>query len=335
MKTLIKSPEKDFVILNLTDPQLGNGEWDKDHKAYKILTYTLHELIRKVQPDLITVTGDISWGEGHFDAYKNFAELMQSCGIPWAPVWGNHDNEDGADIVEEIADLYGTYSTCLFEKGDPALGSGNYIIKIEENGKIVEALFMMDTHADNDITLLDRNCVPQTYGSYASLTPLQLEWYKEQVQEMKKQGCQDSSLFVHIPLYGYREAFYAATEEDLRAPESVSLADSYKGIGWKDGYKETCFGVNREGIASTNYNDGVRAVLEECGITKNVVAGHEHINNFSIPFNGIRYTYATKIGPGCYWPSDLNGGTVLTVTSEGVSELRHEYVDVEHIVNAE
>ena len=332
MFTLNKTHGKDFVILNLTDPQLSNGEWAADHVAYKILTYTVEELIKKVQPDLITVSGDISWGEGHFEAYKNFADLMQSYGIPWAPVWGNHDNEDGAAVVEEIADLYMTYPTCLYEKGDPALGNGNYVIAIKEGEKIVEAVFMMDTHANNDICLFDRNCVIQKYGSYASLTPVQLEWYKEQVKNLKALGCNDSSLIVHIPLYGYRKAFYAATEEELRAPKSVSIEDSYKGVGWKDEYKKTSFGVNREGIASSNYDDGVVEVLEECGHTKHVIAGHEHVNNFSILYNGIRLTYGTKIGMGCYWDSDLNGGTVLTVTENGVKELHHEYIDVSHLI---
>ncbi len=332
MLTLNKTPGKDFIILNLTDPQLGTGEWAEDHNAQKILKYTAEELIKRVKPDLITVSGDISWGAGEFDAYKNFADLMESYGIPWAPVWGNHDNEDGANIVEDIADLYLTYPTCLYEKGDPSLGNGNYIIAIKEGEKIVEAVFMMDTHANNDIVLLDRNCIPQKFGSYASLTPAQLEWYKSQVAELKEMGCTDSSLIIHIPLYGYREAFYEATEEEFREPRKVSIEESYKGIGWKDGYKETCFGVNREGIASSNYNDGVLPVLVECAHTKHVIAGHEHINNFSIPYKGIRLTYGTKIGPGCYWDSDLNGGTVMTVTENGVKELHHEYVDVKHML---
>lgn len=332
MLTINKTPGKDFVILNLTDPQMGNGEWAPDHKVYKILTYTLDELIKKVKPDLITVSGDISWGADNLDAYRNFADLMQSYGIPWAPVWGNHDNEDGADVIEEVADLYLTYSTCLYEKGDPALGNGNYVIAVKEGDKIVEAVFMMDTHAGNDVYLLDRNCVMQRYSSYASLTPAQLEWYKEQVTALKSVGCKDSTLVVHIPLHGYRKAFYAATEEELRAPQSVSIEDSYKGIGWKDEHKKTSFGVNREGIASSNYDDGVVEVLKECDHTKHVIAGHEHVNNFSVLYDGIRLTYATKIGMGCYWDSDLNGGTVLTVTENGVKELHHEYVDVSHLL---
>lgn len=332
MITINKTPGKDFVILNLTDPQLNPPEWAPEYSARKILEYTLNELISRVKPDLITVSGDISWGANHFEAYRCFAELMETHGIPWAPVWGNHDNEGGPDVIEEIVQLYSNYSTFLYERGDKKLGNGNYVITIMEEDRCVEALFMMDTHSDNDIVLLDRNCVPKTYGSYASLTPEQLDWYRDQVQLLSERGCRDSSLIVHIPLYGYREAFYAATEEAFREPGKVSLADSYRGIGWKDEYKATSFGVNREGIASSNYNDGVLPVLVELGHTKHVIAGHEHVNNFSILFNGVRLTYATKIGSGCYWDADLNGGTVLTVTENGVQNLHHVYVDVSHLL---
>lgn len=332
MITLNKTPGKDFVILNLTDPQLGTGEWADGDLGKKLLTYTLDELIKKVKPDLITISGDISWGAGEFEAYKNFADLMQSYGIPWAPVWGNHDDEDGAEVVEEIANLYLTYPTCIYEKGDPALGNGNYVIAIKEGDKIVEAVFMMDTHSNNDIHLLDGECVMKTFGSYASLTPAQIEWYKEQIKELKALNSKDSTLIIHIPLYGYRQAFYDATEEEFRPSQKVSLEDSYKGVGWKDEYKDCCFGVRRENIASSNYDDGVFPVLLELDHTKHVVAGHEHINNFSILYKGIRLTYGTKIGKGCYWNSDLNGGTVLTVDENGVKELHHEYVDVQHLL---
>ena len=332
MLTLQKTPGKAFTILNLTDPQLATHEWAADHPAYRILMDTLQQLIARVKPDLITVSGDISWGNEHFEAYRNFADLMHSYGIPWAPVWGNHDNDGGAAFIDRVADLYLTYDTCLYEKGDPALGNGNYVIAIKEGEKTVEAVFMMDTHSGIRLSYLDRNCVLQESGSYAYLTPSQMSWYRTQVEALKAQGCTDSTLIVHIPLYSYREAFYAATTDELRAPKSVSLADSYRGVGWKQDYRQGCFGINREGIASANCNDGVFAVLKECDHTRHVIAGHEHINNFSIPYEGIRLTYGTKLGMGCYWDADLNGGTVLTVTERGVQELRHEYVDVSHLL---
>ena len=56
MITLTKKKNTDFKVLNLTDPQLLTHEWEKEHIGYKILTYTVNNLINEVKPDLITVS---------------------------------------------------------------------------------------------------------------------------------------------------------------------------------------------------------------------------------------------------------------------------------------
>lgn len=328
-----KAANKDFTILNLTDPHFDISEWSKDGVTYKIFDYTLKELVKRVNPDLITVSGDISWGADHYKAYKDFADYMENLGIPWSPIWGNHDSEDGDDIIEEIENLYLTYKTCFYEKGDRRLGNGNYVIEICEGDKTVEAIFMMDTHYTVTENLLDINCNPVNTLSYASLTSEQVDWYKKEVEKLFDKGCKDSIMIIHIPCYGYREAFFAATQDDKRQKGSVSIEESHNGVGWKEEYKKSSFGVNRDGICSPDYDDGVFSVICECGHTKNVIAGHDHINNFSILYKGVRLSYGLKIGMGCYWNSDLNGGTVYKIDSNGVKCMHHEYVDVSGFLN--
>ena len=46
MITLKKQPDCDFLILNLTDPQLDDEEWDKYRYRHTIET-TLNELIEE------------------------------------------------------------------------------------------------------------------------------------------------------------------------------------------------------------------------------------------------------------------------------------------------
>ena len=143
MKILQKSRDRDFVVLNLTDPQLNDEEWNPDHKNRKILEYTITELIRRVKPDLITISGDLAWAGCDY-SYDMLADFLDSFGIPWAPVWGNHDNQNGAEYINGVAERYMRCSYCLYEKGNPLLGNGNYIISIEEDGKPIEAVFMLD-----------------------------------------------------------------------------------------------------------------------------------------------------------------------------------------------
>jgi hypothetical protein len=51
------------------------------------------------------------------------------------------------------------------------------------------------------------------------------------------------------------------------------------------------------------------------------------VNNWIIPYRGIRLIYALKTGAGCYWEPALNGGTVLKIDGNGVADVYHEYVD--------
>ena len=325
MKVLKKQPGKDFVILNLTDPQLGDPEWAEGHMNRSVIEYTVEKLIEKVQPDLITISGDLAWA-GYTLAYDLLAELLEQFQIPWAPVWGNHDNQGGAECIDRIVNRYMAYPHFLYEKGDPAIGNGNYVIAIEEDGKIVEALVMVDSH--NRVEYVREGRDEDTTD--AKLIPEQLEWYRQQIRLLKEKGCDSATMILHIPPYVYREASRAAFKEGVDL-KSVSLQEAEGASCWNEGYEDS-FGVQYEGICSYPEEDGVFAVVKEEGVTKRIIAGHDHVNNWVITYDGVQLIYGLKTGAGCYWNPILNGGTVLKVGKEGVYEVKHEYVDVTHLL---
>lgn len=325
MIVLKKQPNKDFIILNITDPQLGDPEWAEGHIDRKILEYTLTELIKKTKPDLITVSGDLAWAE-YDKAYLMLADFLEKFEIPWALVWGNHDNQNGPEHVEKIVEEYVKYPHCIYEKGDPALGNGNYVICIEENGKTVEALIMMDSH--NKAPYVDAE--GQEQFAWARLIPEQVTWYKEQAKLLKAKGCDSSTLIVHIPIYAYFLASKAAYKEGIEL-NKVTVEVAEGASCWQEGYTDSV-GVQHEGIGCYPAEDGMLAAINEEGITKRVIAGHDHVNNSMICYEGVQLIYALKTGPGCYWEPSLNGGTVLKVGSNGVYKVTHEYVDASHII---
>ncbi len=324
MITLKKTPGKDFKILNLTDPQLGNGEW-ADGDNCRFLIKTLTELVERVHPDLITVSGDLSWA-GSDLAYDKLAEFLDSFGIPWAPVWGNHDNQNGPEYIDSVADRYLTHPLCVYEKGDPALGNGNYVIRIEENGKAVSAVLMMDSH--------DRAPYTKEDGSedtcWGKLYPAQMEWYREQINALTEEGCRDTAMIMHIPFYAYRDASAAAFKKGVDLSKVTPEEADGEEI-WNDGYKTSC-GVQYEGVCSYELDDGVFPVVRDLGSTKYVIVGHDHVNNWIIEYEGVTLVYGLKIGCGCYWNPILNGGTVLTVGDRGFTGVRHEYVDISELL---
>ena len=298
MLTVKKQSNRDFLILNLSDPQLSSDEWQEGQQNREILVNTINELIDRVKPDFITVSGDVAWA-GNRLAYEAFGKFLDSFQIPWAVVWGNHDNQGGPEFIEEVVELYEKFPYFYYEKGDPALGNGNYVIGIEEEGKIVEGLIMMDSHDRAPFVDADGN----THEAWAKLIPEQIVWYKEQIRLLQEQGCTDTTLITHIPIYAYRQAFETSYDERLA-------------------------GVGHEEVSSFAEEDGVFGAVKELGSTKHIIVGHDHVNNWMIQYEGVCLIFALKTGPGCYWRPEMNGGTVIRVTSEGVSDVYHEVVAV-------
>lgn len=324
MFTLKKSQDKDFLVLNLADIQLSKEEWGESHTHSKIVNYTVTELVGRLKPDLITLSGDQGWA-GDFDAYMKVGEFIDSFDIPWTFVWGNHDQQDGYDFTDKVVDGYSKLKNLIFENGPKNLGRGNFVIEVIENDVPVSALILMDTH--------DRLPVKKEDGTeeltWAKLMPEQHEWYKEQINALKLKGCNNTAIITHIPIYAYRTAFDKAIKPDVDQ-ESLTFEESCKKEYWNEGYDDS-FGVKLEGICCYPEDDGFFEVIREIGSTKAYICGHDHVNCTSIGYDDVRLVYALKTGPGCYWRPWMNGGTTLKITSEGIGEIKHEFVNADHL----
>lgn len=298
-----KDPDSDFIILNVSDIQLFSvnsvlfGEWFAEK--------TLDILVEKVHPDLITLSGDNEWGA---TACLKMIEAIDSYGIPWAPVMGNHDRDF---VISQFWVAYNLYKAenCIFEFGPDNMGYGNYIINITQNSKTIHTLFMMDTHADIDVK----------YGE--GLTERQLEWYKWAVEGIKKENGKtvESSVIMHIPTPEYADAWKSVHDE------SGNLIEPYADAPF-------CYCL--ESISYPDRNVGFFNLCKELGSTKNIIVGHDHVNCFSIDYEGITLTYAMKLGLGGYFDPRLNGGTVLTVDSDGKTQTDYVYVDPMSVIKS-
>ena len=309
MRSFHKEQNKDFVILNLSDPQMSDGEWADDHPLKAIIEHTVTQLVERVQPDLITITGDVAWAE-HYKSYESLANLLDSTGIPWAPVWGNHDHQCGKESLLRAAALLKEHPLCLLEDGDPAYGNGNYIITIDEEGTPVTALFMIDSHNSTEI---EEN--GEKKWAYDKLWPNQLEWIGKEASALKEKGYVDGLMMLHIPLYAYRLAAQKLFPEG-------------------QGGDADC-GVQHEPVFSHPCEDGALDMIRKTKLITHVLAGHDHSNNFMTDYEGIRLMFAAKSGAGCYWQEKLNGGTVIRINSDGICDAHHEFVNVSHLTQDE
>ncbi len=315
-----KNPNKDFVILNLTDVHTENHELSEDSEKLRVLKNTVTELVERIKPDLITVSGDLAWG-GSFEAYRMLADFMEGFNTPWTLAWGNHDQEKGYEVLDRSAEILRGSKNLIYEDGPAELGRGNFVIAICEDDKIVHGIIVMDTH--NRVKFL--NDEGKEDWGWGKLYPEQFQWYREQVCNLTDCGCNDTSILIHQPIYAYRYALKAAVKEGID-PRSISLKDSYGEDCWNDGYKDS-FGINCEDVCCFKIDDSFFDVVTELGSTKTVIAGHDHVNCSCIRYKGVRLTYGLKTGMGAYWKPEMNGGTTFTVTSEGITDIKHEFVD--------
>ena len=275
---LEKERGEDFVILTISDPQMLEGWWMNEESVEgNSLRYTMEELIENTDPDLILCTGDFT-ADGREEIFRELGKYVDSFGIPWATVWGNHDHTYKqlsfyAMPLDQMEALYTTgFENCLFKAGASEMGSGNYTIGICENGKFVEAIFMMDTHQ----TQKYHDDAGNAFEAEASLNDAQKQWYRDKVNLMKQLGCNESILVTHQPLTGHNTAMKAAVE-DLNAYNSLLTPDSaLKGVGWKEEYKDTSFGVlvttcAGEVSGHIHPEDGMHALFKELDHTKNAI----------------------------------------------------------------
>ena len=314
MKILQKQKDQKFTVLHLTDTHLYHDEWIGERGEH--LKRTVNYLVEQAKPDLITISGDLAWA-GQYHSYEDFANWMDSYGIPWAPVFGNHDDQDGYEAVAKAAEILLAKDTCLLEQGDPTLGCGNYVIGIEEEGKLVHGIIMMDSHANK----LWVDAEGKEHNPYAELYPEQFPWYRQQVEELKALGAGETTLIMHIPIYTYHDAIKAALKADVD-PKAVSFYNGEQGDCWNEGYEDS-FGVYREGICSYPVDNGFFEEILAGGTTKTVICGHDHVNTFAVPYKGVRLAYGLKTGRGSYHDDRINGGSILTIDSDGKMEMKH------------
>ena len=130
MKVLQKKKDKKFTILHLTDTHLYHEDWMGEKG--ECLRNTVNFLVGQAKPDLITISGDLAW-TGQYDSYEDFAGWMDGYGIPWAPVFGNHDNQNGPEAVAKAADILLARKTCLLEAGDLATACRRLLVCANED----------------------------------------------------------------------------------------------------------------------------------------------------------------------------------------------------------
>ena len=313
----------EFKVMQLTDVHIGGGFMSikKDSMAINAVA----SMIAAEKPDLVVVSGDIAYPvpfqAGTFNnksSAKLFAELMEELGVYWCPAFGNHDTESYSYYTRaEMGDFYESenYPHCLFQKGpDDIYGCGNYVVNVKNTaGKIVQSIFMIDS---NDY--IGNGLISSIIWEYDFIHEDQVNWYKNQIAALTEENGGDtpkSIAFFHIPLVEYLDAWTEYTENGSQDTENVKYL--YGKVG-ETGSMVYC----------SKTNSGLFETARELGSTQGFFCGHDHLNNFSIDYKGIRLTYGYSVDylayPGIMKYGSQRGCTMITISQDGSFDPVHE-----------
>ncbi len=295
--TIKKNGDGDFKVLMFTDTHLNGKKEDNTTVSYIVKNIT------EQKPDLVIFGGDnVSSG---FNKKRNveLAELMETLGVYWAAVLGNHEG-DGILAVsrEENVEIFSSYDHCLMREGKEGIdGNGNYAINIlNSDGTLKEVFFLMDSGSYMTEETKKEYGVTEDGEVYDGVKTSQVEWYKEKHDAIEAEyGKFKSVTVVHIPPYQAEKEY---TEGDF------------------------LYGEKREGVCESGFDSGLIDAMIEKGSAQAVYFGHDHVNNFGVMHEDIILSYIQPSGYGVYnmetkfdspeneW---IQGCTLLNIKADG------------------
>lgn len=269
-KTLRFREDGTFKILQLTDMHLyDDGKFDEP-----AITGAL-ELISREAPDLVAFTGDISC-DGSHEACGNrldsFLSRVDALGVPYTYTLGNHesDTSEAGELGRQhvIADVLSRHALSLFEKGDGALGVGNYVIPVysRDGARRAWALYHLDCHSGVKY--------PFTPGELtrrdAYISRAQRAWLEDTHLALREAegGAVPAILFDHVP------------------PAEFDDVWLFDGV-WGD---------HGEMICRAPIGDGLVGLLRELEDFRGIFVGHDHTNSFQGNYMGLTLAYGRCSG---------------------------------------
>lgn len=280
-----------FKILTCTD--MHNST---EHSEFTMTI--LSRFLDKEKPDLVVLVGDNV--VGHTDTtmqekLKNFFEERKQY---WGFVLGNHDSE--RKIKEDIAaaeakgevsieqreaigaagrkwmfDALSGGAHCVVrdECGADVYGSGNCVVNIKNSTGISQTLFFFDS--GDYVYGVKRKAIGSEKRCYGYIRDSQIDWYKSRLTEITAENggmLPKSIAFFHIPLQEFQKAFNA--------------------VKWGKSAATRIYGTNLEHVCSSDLNAGAFEEFQNAGSTQIVVCGHDHKNDSSIIYKGVRLMYS-------------------------------------------
>lgn len=291
-----------FKIMQVSDPQ-------DMHYPRRSMLKMLDKAYDTLKPDLVVFTGDNVLSNHLLDArfgnkkvaegyeatkkrmkesLRIILEPLEKRGIPFAMIFGNHDDMC-CMTKEEIIDLYREYSCFVGLTDTYGFGDiGTHNVLINSDGSPVFNLWMMDTsRVDKE---LDKG--------FEGVTADAVEWYVNKSNELKEKNGgkpMPSLMFQHIPMSEIDDCVEECAPD---ADGAIRLYDEDKYIRLKP--EKINSGRLYEPTPGCKENYGQFDAVKQQGDVLAVVYGHHHMNMFDITHDGVRMIQTPAASFRCY-----------------------------------
>ena len=311
-----------FRILMVSDVHGGVGYNRKKTVA------AMNALVETQDPDLVLFGGDTA-GPGviHIETPEQLRDLltdlsgpMESRGIPWCHVFGNHDDNYGVSN-EAAEEIYESFPCCVSRAGDPELsGVGNYALPVFDPHGTAPLLnvFGLDSHSGMGEFFEQTGMDPRTpvfhpfvgdHGSEDTVHTDQVLWYYQLSKAFEREYGRKipAVMFMHIPL-----------------PE-FDLITRYR--------RDADFtGHQGEDVCFSPLNSGLFRACVERGDVKGIFCGHDHWNDFSGTYMGVTLACDASMSYHACQDNDLRGGRVIDFRAEDPASLTTRTVKIRDIL---
>ncbi|CAI8602101.1 unnamed protein product [Vicia faba] len=300
------------------DLHFGEDAWTnwgplQDVNSIKVMNKVLHD----ETPDFVIYLGDVVTANnimiGNASLYWDQATLpARNRGIPWASVFGNHDDasfqwplhwfsapgippihcsQSGASYSVEECSFRGTgrlelmkneikHNVSFSRYGPRNLwpSVSNYVLQVSAPDDLqspVAFLYFLDSGG----------------GSYPEvISSGQAEWFLQKAKEINSDSRVPEIIFWHIP------------------------SKAYEVVAPKFGIPKRCVGsINKEKVAAQEAETGIMDLLVKRISVKAIFVGHNHGLDWCCPYKKLWLCYARHTGYGGYgdWP---RGARILEIT---------------------
>lgn len=304
----------EFQILIFADSQ-------DDEELEASTAQLMKEGIAKYQPDLVVFLGDNTVASGYDNQYKAIENILAPCieaNVPFALVFGNHDQENKVE-KEDLLAIYQEVGGDLCLTWDAAdlygCGNSNLVIMSSDNAAPAFNLWFIDSGS----SLRDGD----EWLGYDYVREDQIAWYENTAAELKAANGGEtvpSILFQHIIVPEVYEALY---------PEmALPIKDfTYKGTAYlpvPSFSKHT--GVIFEPSCPSYYSAGQFDSLVATGDVLATIHGHDHINDFTVNYQGIDIVTVPSVGCNSYSNDLTRGVGLITLNEDDLTTYSYETV---------